>query len=77
MQRMLRIKEFEKGRWSAISKSDRAPVLLRAHDLIAKPPTLWRIMRQRPFLLNICRRVDAVFPENLPAAANTFPTRRS
>jgi hypothetical protein len=40
--------------WSsqrAISKSgtgfasDRAPFIKRAHDLIAKPPTLWRIMR--------------------------------
>jgi hypothetical protein len=25
--------------------SDRAPNYQRAHDLIAKPPTLWRIMR--------------------------------
>jgi hypothetical protein len=27
------------------------------------------------FLLIICRRVDAVFPENLQVGANGFPTR--
>jgi len=28
-----------------------------------------------PFLLRICRRVDAVFSENLRINANGFPTR--
>jgi hypothetical protein len=28
-----------------------------------------------PFLLIICRAVDAVFPENLRGGANGFPTR--
>jgi hypothetical protein len=35
--------------------SDRAPLIRRAHDLIAKPPTLWRIMRV-PFTGLLLRR---------------------
>jgi hypothetical protein len=35
--------------------SDRAPLIGRAHDLIAKPPTLWRIMRV-PFTGLLLRR---------------------
>ena len=31
--------------------SDRAPLKIRAHDLFAKPPTLWRIMRRRQVAL--------------------------
>jgi hypothetical protein len=30
---------------------------------------------QRPFLLRIFRTIDAVFPENLRAGANGFPTQ--
>jgi hypothetical protein len=49
---------------------------LVAHDLIAKPLTLWRIMRWRLLLAN-CRRIALIFPENLRSYENGLPTRGS